>query len=137
MKYASRLALCLTLALAASFAVTGCSTLTKIEHALTGQPAILSVEIVGSTVDSIMQAAAKARVAGDITASQWATIAALHDKYQPIYQAEVANLVKANGAAASASPSAALTAIMSQIVATAEAFKKPAATLPATAAPAK
>ncbi len=130
MKTPSRLALCFVLALAASFALPACTTLTNIEHAITGQKAVLTVEIVGSTVDSIMQTAAKARVAGDITAAQWDTIAALHDKYRPVYLAEVANIKSANGA----SPSAALTALMSQIIATAEGFAK---AKPATATPAK
>ena len=112
--------------LVGSMVLPGCSTLTNIEQAITGQQAVLTVKIVGSTVDSIMTTAAKAHVLHDLTDAQWQTLGALHDKFQPIYQAEVAAIVKANGATANTTPTAALTALMSQIIATAEAFKKPA-----------
>ena len=118
--------------------VSGCSTIRRVEtyaagvgSAITGHTAIVTVEVIGATVDSIMHGAAKAYHNGDITAREWDAIAALHDRYQPVYLAEVAAIVKANGTASQAAPSPTLASLYAEFVKLASLFKL------ATATPAK
>ena len=120
-------------ALLLCFALTACQTFQKVETyasnvgaALTGHNATITVEVIGSSVDSIMQGAAKARHDGDLTAAQWDKIAALHDRYQPIYNAEVAAIVKANGTAAGAPPSPTLASLYAEFSSLVASFKTPA-----------
>ena len=118
---------------AVTLTLTGCATFQKVETyasnvgaAITGHNATVTVEVIGATVDSIMQGAAKAYHNGDLTAAQWATIAALHDRYQPVYQAEVAAIVKANGTTASAPPSPTLASLYAEFSSLVASFKTPA-----------
>lgn len=118
--------------LALGCGLLGCSSLlTRISgvgHAITGETATLTVEVIATTVDAIKRDAVKAYRAGDITKAQFDKIAELDARYLPVYQAEK-NAIEKNGA--SNAPSANLTQYLAQFYALAESFKKPATTTPA------
>ncbi len=116
------------------FALTGCQTFQKVETyasnvgaALVGHNATVTVEVIGSGVQSICDLAAKAYHNGDITKAQWDKLADLKDnRYLPVYRAEVAAIVKANGNPAGAPASASLSSLYAEFKGLAESFKLPA-----------
>ena len=121
-------ALLLAIGCGLAIGLSSCSYVAGVGHALTGQNATLTVEIVGTSVDAVMKAAAKAYHAGDITKAQWDAIAALDARYLPVYEAEKNAIEKAN---APGVPSASLTGYLAQFYSLAESFKKPASPTPA------
>ena len=77
--------------------LSGCAAFAKIEHAVASPATVTSLKVTGASVDFAMQVAATMYVKKEITATQWATIASLHDdKFIPVFNAAVAAVTTSN-----------------------------------------
>jgi hypothetical protein len=106
--------------------LTGCATLSRVQHALTGHDAALTVGIVGLTAKTAVEDAAKLKGSGVITPEQFAAVAAAYDRFLLLYNAEVAAIAKAN-ASANSPASSQLADLFRQVIALYNAAKAPAA----------
>jgi len=102
----------------------GCATIRRVETALTGHDAALTVGIVGLTAKTAVEDAAKLKGAGVISPAQFAAVASAYDRFLPLYNAEVAAIAKAN-ASANAPASAQLADLFRQVIALYNAAKAP------------